>query len=128
PLSFSQLAVLCFLRMLDPLNFTQIFPYINEFVSRLNLTEDPSQIGFYSDRTGRRPVIIAGTLGLAISTILFGVSNSFLAAMISRALAGLFSGNVPIIPTVLCEITDPESEHFVFPFFGIFWPLGMILG
>ncbi|KAJ4001493.1 major facilitator superfamily multidrug-resistance, DHA1 sub-family [Lentinula boryana] len=152
-LYLSQLAVLCFLRMLDPLNFTQIFPYINEFVSRMHLTEDPSQIGFYSaaffaqesifalcqliaiypwsslsDRTGRRPVIIAGTLGLTFSTILFGVSQSFLAAMIARALAGLFSGNVPIIPTVLCEITDPESESFVFPFFGIFWPLGMILG
>ncbi|KAJ3982702.1 major facilitator superfamily multidrug-resistance, DHA1 sub-family [Lentinula detonsa] len=149
-LYLSQLAVLCFLRMLDPLNFTQIFPYINEFVSKMHLTEDSSQIGFYSgkqrpifalcqliaiypwsslsDRTGRRPVIIAGTLGLTFSTILFGVSQSFLAAMIARALAGLFSGNVPIIPTVLCEITDPESESVVFPFFGIFWPLGMILG
>ncbi|KAJ4479490.1 major facilitator superfamily domain-containing protein [Lentinula lateritia] len=149
-LCLSQLAVICFLRVLDPLNFTQIFPYINEFVSRLHLTEDPSQIGFYSgaiesvfalsqlvaiypwsslsDSIGRRPVIIVGTLGLTISTIFFGVSRSFLAAMFARALAGLFSGNVPVIPTVLCEITDPENESFIFPFFGIFWPLGMVLG
>ncbi|KAJ4467452.1 major facilitator superfamily domain-containing protein [Lentinula edodes] len=146
-LSLSQLAVICFLRVLDPLNFTQIFPYINEFVSRLHLTEDPSQIGFYSgnvfalsqlvaiypwsslsDSIGRRPVIIVGTLGLTISTLFFGVSRSFLAAMVARALAGLFSGNVPVIPTVLCEITDPENESFIFPFFGIFWPLGMVLG
>ncbi|KAJ3862759.1 major facilitator superfamily domain-containing protein [Lentinula novae-zelandiae] len=149
-LCLSQLAVICFLRVLDPLNFTQIFPYINEFVSRLHLTEDPSQIGFYSgaiesvfalsqlvaiypwsslsDSIGRRPVIIVGTLGLTISTNFFGVSRSFLAAMFARALAGLFSGNVPVIPTVLCEITDPENESFIFPFFGIFWPLGMVLG
>ncbi|KAJ3923297.1 major facilitator superfamily domain-containing protein [Lentinula edodes] len=149
-LSLSQLAVICFLRVLDPLNFTQIFPYINEFVSRLHLTEDPSQIGFYSgaiesvfalsqlvaiypwsslsDSIGRRPVIIVGTLGLTISTLFFGVSRSFLAAMVARALAGLFSGNVSVIPTVLCEITDPENESFIFPFFGIFWPLGMVLG
>ncbi|KAJ3851546.1 major facilitator superfamily domain-containing protein [Lentinula lateritia] len=146
-LSLSQLAVICFLRVLDPLNFTQIFPYINEFVSRLHLTDDPSRIGFYSgnvfalsqlvaiypwsslsDSIGRRPVIIVGTLGLTISTIFFGVSRSFLAAMVARALAGLFSGNVSVIPTVLCEITDPENESFIFPFFGIFWPLGMVLG
>ncbi|KAJ4488469.1 major facilitator superfamily multidrug-resistance, DHA1 sub-family, partial [Lentinula aciculospora] len=156
-LDWSQLAVLCFLRVLDPLNFAQIFPYVNEFVSRLHLTNDPSKIGFYSgnlmrclpgqesifalcqlvaiypwsslsDRAGRRPVIIAGALGLTISTIFFGVSQSFLTAMIARALAGLFSGNVPVIPTVLCEITNSENESFVFPFFGIFWPLGMILG
>ncbi|KAF5391823.1 hypothetical protein D9757_001794 [Collybiopsis confluens] len=151
-LAYSQLAVLCFLRTLDPLNFTQIFPYINEFVSRLHLTEDPSQIGFYSgmiagesvfalaqliaiypwssmsDTIGRRKVIISGIFGLSLSTIFFGVSRSFLFAMISRGLAGLFSGNVPVIPTVLCEITSTENEVLVFPFFGIFWPIGMVLG
>ncbi|KIK63612.1 hypothetical protein GYMLUDRAFT_444784 [Collybiopsis luxurians FD-317 M1] len=149
-LRLSQLAVLCFLRILDPLNFTQIFPYINEFVLGLHLTEDSSQVGFYSgmiesvfalaqliaiypwsslsDTVGRRKVIIFGVFGLSISTILFGVSQTFWTAMISRGIAGLFSGNVPVVPTVLCEITSPENESFVFPFFGIFWPIGMVLG
>lgn len=48
PLSRVQLALLCFLRLLDPLSFTQIFPYINEFMKDLNVTTDPSKIGFYS--------------------------------------------------------------------------------
>lgn len=47
PLPKKQLAVLCALRLLDPLNFSQIFPYINEFIARLELTS-PSQVGFYS--------------------------------------------------------------------------------
>jgi hypothetical protein len=48
PLPKVQLGVLCFLRMLDPLSYTQIFPYINQFMSDLRVAKDPSQIGFYS--------------------------------------------------------------------------------
>jgi len=48
PLPKVQFAVLCFLRILDPLNFSQIFPYINAFITTLHMTEDPSKIGIYS--------------------------------------------------------------------------------
>ncbi|KAJ8517307.1 hypothetical protein ONZ45_g5488 [Pleurotus djamor] len=48
PLPIKQLSVLCLLRVLDPLAFTQIFPYINNFMQDLHLTDDPSQVGFYS--------------------------------------------------------------------------------
>ncbi|KAF9458664.1 major facilitator superfamily multidrug-resistance, DHA1 sub-family [Collybia nuda] len=150
PLSRMQLALLCFLRLLEPLSFTQIFPYINEFMRDLNVTTDPSKIGFYSgliessfavcqlmsiypwgfmsDMIGRRPVILAGTVGLAISTILFGLSQNFQSALAARALGGLFSGNVAVIPSVLCEITDRSNQSFVFPFFGLWWPIGAIIG
>ncbi|KAG6845224.1 hypothetical protein H0H87_012216 [Tephrocybe sp. NHM501043] len=48
PLPKAQLAALCTIRLVDPIAFTQVFPYINEFIIRLNVTDDPSQIGFYS--------------------------------------------------------------------------------
>lgn len=48
PLPKAQLAVLCLLRILDPLNFTQIFPYINELIWDLGVTRDPALIGYYS--------------------------------------------------------------------------------
>lgn len=48
PLPKKELAVLCLLRLLDPLNFTQIFPYINELIWNLGVTHDPMQIGYYS--------------------------------------------------------------------------------
>lgn len=43
-----QIAILCAIRLMDPIAFTQIFPYINEFLSSLHLVDDESQIGFYS--------------------------------------------------------------------------------
>lgn len=48
PLPKLQLAALCSVRLVDPIAFTQIFPYVNEFMSSLHLTDDPSKIGFYS--------------------------------------------------------------------------------
>lgn len=44
----AQFTVLCLLRTLDPMSFTQIFPYINQFMSDLRVTDNPSRIGFYS--------------------------------------------------------------------------------
>jgi len=48
PLPKGQLAVLCTVRIVDPIAFTQLFPYVNEFMNDLHLTDDPSKIGFYS--------------------------------------------------------------------------------
>ncbi|KAF8078095.1 major facilitator superfamily multidrug-resistance, DHA1 sub-family [Lyophyllum atratum] len=150
PIPQVQLALLCFLRLLDPLNFTQIFPYVNEFMRDLHVSEDPSKVGLYSgllessfavcqllaiypwgflsDSVGRRPVILIGVAGLAVSTMLFSLSRSFATALASRALAGLFSGNVAVIPSVVCEITDHHNQSAVFAFFGLWWPLGAIIG
>ena len=48
PIPKAQLATLCAVRLVDPIAFTQIFPYVNEMINHLHLTNDPSKIGFYS--------------------------------------------------------------------------------
>lgn len=48
PLPKAQLASLCMVRLVDPIAFTQIFPYVNEMMEYLKVTEDHSKIGFYS--------------------------------------------------------------------------------
>jgi hypothetical protein len=48
PLDVAQFALLCALRFVDPLTFTQIFPYINQLLSALHLVDDPAKVGFYS--------------------------------------------------------------------------------
>ncbi|KAG5645916.1 hypothetical protein DXG03_005063 [Asterophora parasitica] len=150
PLPKAQLAALCSVRLVDPVAFTQVFPYINEFITILNVTNDPSQIGFYSglvessfavaqllsiyqwaklsDIVGRRPVVILGTLGLVITTALLGFSSSLSQILLSRCLAGLFSGNVAVIHSVLGELTDSTNQGLAFPIYGLFWPLGAIIG
>src|ERR1700761_31146 len=53
-----------------------------------------------SDRIGRKPVILIGLLGVALSTSLFGFSKSLLWTIFSRSLAGALSGNVAVVETV----------------------------
>ena len=48
PLPKAQLASLCIVRLVDPIAFTHIFPYVNEMMADLHLTDDPSRVGFYS--------------------------------------------------------------------------------
>lgn len=48
PLPKGQLAALCAVRLVDPIAFTQLFPYVNDFMNDLHVTDDPSRIGFYS--------------------------------------------------------------------------------
>ena len=48
PLPRAQLICLCVIRLVDPIAFTQIFPYINEMMAHLHVTNDPSLVGFYS--------------------------------------------------------------------------------
>ncbi|KAA1474864.1 MFS general substrate transporter [Dentipellis sp. KUC8613] len=150
PLPKAQLACLCIVRLVDPIAFTQIFPYVNEMMADLHLTDDPSRIGFYSgivessfaiaqlfsiyqwaklsDRIGRRPVIFTGILGMAVASILFGLSHTLTAVLFARCLAGLFSGNVAVIHSVLGELTDSSNQAIAFPIYGLTWPLGAIIG
>lgn len=61
PLPKRGLAVLCALRVVEPIAFTQIFPYVNEMIHDLRLTEDINRIGFYS--------------GLVVSLLRFWFTN-----------------------------------------------------
>ncbi|KAF8558452.1 MFS general substrate transporter [Imleria badia] len=132
PLLESQLAALCIVRLVEPVAFTQLFPYVNEFMSDLHLTDDPSRVGFYSGLVesafavaqlniiGRRPVILMGIFGIAATTLVFGLSKSLA--------AGISSGNTAVIHSVLGEITDASNQAAVVPIYGIIWPLGGIVG
>lgn len=150
PLPKGQLAALCAVRIVEPIAFTQLFPYVNEFMSDLHLTDDPSKIGFYSglvesvfaisqlcsiyqwanisDVIGRRPVIFFGIIGLAVTTLMFGLSKSLASVLVARCLGGLFSGNIAVIHSVLGEITDSTNQMVALPIYGLTWPIGSIIG
>ena len=48
PLPKAQFTILCILRILDPMAFTQIFPYVNRLIEDLGVAKDASDIGYYS--------------------------------------------------------------------------------
>ena len=64
--------------------------------------------GSISDRAGRKPVLMIGLVGYAVSLVLFGLSTKLWMLFASRALSGLLSAAT--YPTALAYVGDSTSE------------------
>ena len=82
------------------------------------------QWGRLSDRIGRKPVLLAGIFGLALSLLCFGLSQSFIAFVASRSLAGILNGNVGVLKAMMGEITDDTNAAQGFAFIPMIWSTG----
>jgi len=128
-----------------------IFPYAYRMIETFNLTHDETQTSIYagmlitafafaefstgmlwgrvSDRIGRKPVLIMGLVGTAISMICFGFARSLPGAIIARALGGLLNGNVGVLQTTVAElVTKKEHQPRAYSIMPFVWCLGSIIG
>lgn len=91
-----------------------IFPYVYYMIQDFGITHDPSEISIYagmvtsaftlaefssgvawgrvSDRIGRKPVLLTGLAGTALSMLIFGFAPNLPIALLARALGGLLNG------------------------------------
>lgn len=151
PLPIRKIAILLTMRLAEPINFTIIFPFVNPMVlSLLPPTTSPGDVGFYagiieslfalsmtltilfwgslSDRIGRKPVLLMGLTGVAMSATLFGLSRTFWWAVVARASAGATNGNVAIVKSVMGEITDETNQARAFGLLPLTWTVGCLIG
>src|SRR4051794_2124851 len=86
--------------------------------------------GSISDRVGRRPLIMIGTLGFSISFFLFGIAGESLLLMYaSRILGGLFSGAATACAVAyVADITTEENRTKGMGLVGMSIGLGFIFG
>jgi len=86
--------------------------------------------GSLSDRIGRRPIIVIGVLGFAVSFLVFGLSSGNLTLMyLSRILGGLFSGAVTsVIVAYVADITPPDQRTKGMGLVGMSIGLGFTFG
>ena len=124
-----------------------VFPYIYYMIGSFNITEDSRQIAIYagavtsafafaefsagilwgklSDRIGRKPVLIGGLGGTALSMILFGFSKNLPMALLARFLGGLLNGNIGVLQTTVAELaTVKEHQPRAYSIMPFIWCLG----
>jgi DHA1 family multidrug resistance protein-like MFS transporter len=65
--------------------------------------------GSISDRIGRKPILILGVLGYALSSLLFGLSTRLWMLFASRALSGILSSAT--LATAMAYIGDSTAEE-----------------
>jgi DHA1 family multidrug resistance protein-like MFS transporter len=65
--------------------------------------------GRLSDQYGRKPILMIGVLGNALSQLLFGLSTNLMMMFVARALAGILSSAT--LPTAMAYIGDSTSSE-----------------
>ncbi len=85
--------------------------------------------GGYSDRHGRKPIIIIGLIGYFILLILFGLAQNWVDMLLIRALQGVVSAMVwPTAEAALMDIVGPERRGEGLGLYMMVSGLGFILG
>ncbi|MCZ6792859.1 MAG: MFS transporter [Planctomycetota bacterium] len=84
--------------------------------------------GSLSDRTGRRPVLLATIAGLALSYVLWFFSGTFLLLVLARCLGGAMSGNIAVASAVIVDVTDEKERAKGMGFLGAALGLGFFIG
>ena len=63
-----------------------------------------------SDRIGRKPTLMIGTIAGLVSALALGLSRSVAVAIASRAFGGLFNPNVGLVQTCVGELATKEQQ------------------
>ncbi|KAI0636220.1 MFS general substrate transporter [Trametes polyzona] len=151
PLPKMQLFILLYIQLAEPITSTVIYPFVNQLVRESGITGgDERKTGYFagliescfyaveavcvlqwgraSDRIGRKPVLLAGLLGLTLSMIGFGLSRAFWATVLARCAEGALNGNIGVTKSMMAEITDDTNRARGFAFLPMIWSVGGTLG
>ncbi|KAK5998497.1 Major facilitator superfamily multidrug transporter mfsB [Cladobotryum mycophilum] len=151
PFPAKQMFVLACCRICEPIAFMSIFPYIYYMIEDFHITDDANKISVYagmvtsaftlaefatgvmwgklSDKFGRKPILLTGLIGTALSVLVFGFAPSLPVALFARALGGLLNGNIGVLQTTVAElVTVKEHQPRAYTIMPMVWCIGSIIG
>ncbi|MGC6506582.1 MAG: MFS transporter [Coraliomargaritaceae bacterium] len=84
--------------------------------------------GAYSDRVGRRKVLLITITGLALSYIAWFFAASFWVLVLARILGGVMGGNLSVATAAVADVTSREKRAGGMAVVGIAFGLGFLVG
>jgi MFS transporter, DHA1 family, tetracycline resistance protein len=85
-------------------------------------------LGAWSDRFGRRPVILISCLGLGLDYIFMAVAPSLRWLFVGRLISGITASNVSTAFAYITDITPPTERAKKFGMLGAAFGVGFVLG
>ncbi|MCJ1447110.1 MAG: hypothetical protein MMC23_007619 [Stictis urceolatum] len=149
PLPKKQLFVLAVIALSEQTAFNSIGPYLPQMAASFPdiKTEDVGLYvgliasafalaqfgtnffwGWFSDRVGRKPVVLIGTGLTACCFLAFGFCKTLWQAILVQALMGVVNGNQGVVSTCLGEITDRSNQSKAFTYLPVIYGIGAITG
>ena len=149
PLPVKQLAILAVIALAEQTALNSIGPYLPEMTATFPGVKE-EQVGLFvgliasafalaqfttnffwgwlSDRIGRKPVILCGTILTAACFGAFGFCRTLWQAILVQVCLGLVNGNQGLIATCLGEVTDRSNQSKAFTYLPVIYGLGGITG
>ena len=85
--------------------------------------------GHWSDRIGRRPLILLGIAGYVVAQVIFGLSTSLGLLYIARIIGGvLSSATLPVSAAYVADMTTKEERSRGMAWLGTAASLGVVVG
>lgn len=90
--------------------------------------------GRWSDRIGRRPILLISTAGAAVSYAIFAFAcgqsgqTALVLLFVARIFAGICGANITVAQAYIADITPPEDRSKRMALIGVAFGLGFIFG
>lgn len=143
----SPLFVVCLIALVDLTSFGLIIPLLPIYARRFGADAKllglllgsyalaqflfAPVLGRWSDRVGRRPVLLISVAGSAASCILLGVADlsSWMGLLfVARILDGMTGGNISTVQAYVADVTSGEDRARGMGLIGAMIGLGFVLG
>jgi multidrug resistance protein len=85
-------------------------------------------LGDWSDRYGRRPVLIFSLLGTVVSFVMLALAGSVFMLFLARIVDGLSGGNISTARAYVADVTEPKDRARAYGLIGAAFGLGFIFG
>ncbi len=85
-------------------------------------------LGDWSDRWGRRPILIFSLVGTVVSFAMLALAHSLAMLFAARIVDGLSGGNISTARAYIGDISTDENRARAFGFLGAAFGLGFIIG
>ena len=84
--------------------------------------------GGFSDRLGRKPILLVSIFGAAISHTAFAFAQGYWALFLTRLFAGLFSANISTAMASAADLSSEKNRTQTMGLIGAAFGLGFVLG
>jgi len=129
---------------IDLLGFSLILPLLPYYADTFNASEfitglliasyalmqliGAPILGRFSDRYGRRPVLLVSVFGTFIGFLLLGFANTLWMLFAARILDGITGGNLSVAQAYISDVTDAKNRAKGLGLIGASFGVGFIIG
>ncbi|VVB14400.1 unnamed protein product [Arabis nemorensis] len=147
---YLELSIIWIVVLATSLPISSLYPFLYYMIEDFGIAKTEKDIGFYAgfvggsfmlgraltsllwgviaDRFGRKPIILLGTITIAIFNALFGLSSNFWMAIGTRFLLGIFNCSLGTMKAYASEILYEEYQATAMSAVSTAWGIGLIIG